>query len=662
MFKRKASRETRHGLFPGFGEVEEIGGGAFAVVYRARELETGRMVALKVLKVDTVHPHLIETFHKEILALGKVSDHPNIVTLYRPFTTSDGRPALVLELCRGSLADQVRASGPLEPSVVVRVGIKIAGALETAHRNGFLHRDMKPQNILLTQFGEPALADFGVAALQASAQATAGVFGFTTLHAAPEMLEGELLSPATDVYGLASTMYQLISGLAPFAAFEQEAPASVILRILRDPVSPLRQPEVPLELSELIEAALAKKPESRPHTAAEFARALQQVELAAGWHSTDFVAWGEPLASSGQVRPRLLASEGEAHPDPSGRESVASTASSNPPSVSGPSPPGLTAPEPGYSFVPATPAGAVRSLGSPGWEMPALPNQKAMEPVTVNAAPPAVLLEPEAVERALGVKTSGPAVVAQANQRSEPPRVVQGSGRLAGWVSAPPPPPPPDRATGLLESGTEAAPQLAPSPSASTGRLDQPRLEVAGQAAGPTVPIGSSPPMVAPPPPPPTAGGPQTFPVAPSAPQVPGARGPEMDPPSTGSTEATGSTEVDYVAGPTRPGSIALPGPPTTAPPLPHPYSPAFAPPSGPGGPEPTWRQAQGEVYEQTMAVTSLFPRASQAGAQARQGAVATEGTARPRFASLPFGLWLAGAALVIVVAALVALLLAGVL
>ncbi len=184
---------------------------------------------------------------------------------------------LVLELCRESLAQQVRRAGPLPgPGRWPAIGIKIAGALETAHRHGFLHRDMKPQNILVTQFGEPALGDFGVAALQASAQATAGVFGFTTLHAAPEILEGHHLSPATDVYGLASTMYQLLTGLAPFATFDNEAPASVILRIIRDPVRPLRSEDIPIGLSDLLEAALAKTPDGRPPTAVGFAEALQQ--------------------------------------------------------------------------------------------------------------------------------------------------------------------------------------------------------------------------------------------------------------------------------------------------------------------------------------------------------------------------------------------------
>lgn len=286
-------------VLPGYSDLGEIGGGAFATVYSATETATGRRVALKILKLDTVHEHLIETFQHEIEALAKVSDHPNIVTLYRPMTTPDGRPVLVLELCKESLGERVRTHGALDPAEAVQVGVKIAGALETAHRNGFLHRDMKPQNILITQFGEAALADFGVAALQASAQATAGVFGFTTLHAAPEILEGQSLSPATDVYGLASTMYQLLTGAAPFTAFENEAPASVILRILRDPVRPLRSDTVPIELSDLLEAALAKDPSFRPATAAEFARALQAVEVIAGWPQTTYVAWGEVAAAPG---------------------------------------------------------------------------------------------------------------------------------------------------------------------------------------------------------------------------------------------------------------------------------------------------------------------------------------------------------------------------
>ena len=278
----------------------------FATVYRAIENETGRPVALKILHVDAVSGRLLETFTKETRALARVSDHPNIVTLYRPLTTSDGRPVLVLELCRESMAQRLRRTGPVGAQEATRIAIKIAGALETAHRYGFLHRDLKPQNILITQFGEPALGDFGVAALQATAQASTGLFGFTTLHAAPEALEGNALSPATDVYGLASSMYQLLGGVAPFAAYDNEAPASVILRIIRDPVRPLRVEGVPFELSDVLESALAKQPESRPQTAADLAAALSAIEVANGWPSTTFVAWdAEPSPpAAARIRPR----------------------------------------------------------------------------------------------------------------------------------------------------------------------------------------------------------------------------------------------------------------------------------------------------------------------------------------------------------------------
>ena len=295
--RRDRAAVSAANVLPGYTDLAEIGGGAFATVFRATESETGREVALKILKLDTVHPNLIQTFNNEIRALAKVSDHPNIVTLYRPLTTPDGRPVLVLELCRESLAQRVRRSGPLDARETVRVGIKIAGALEAAHSSGFLHRDMKPQNILVTQFDEPALADFGVVALQTSAQAAAaGVFGFTSLHAAPEVLEGRHLSAATDVYGLASTMYELLTGQAPFTAFDNEAPAAVILRILRDPVRPVRSDSVPLDLSDLLEAALAKEPGRRPQRAALFAEALSGIEASCRWPQTSHPAFGETSA------------------------------------------------------------------------------------------------------------------------------------------------------------------------------------------------------------------------------------------------------------------------------------------------------------------------------------------------------------------------------
>jgi hypothetical protein len=281
-------------LFPGFTDVREIGVGSLAVVFRARESGTSRHVALKLLNIRDASPRAIESFERESIALGALSSHPNIVTLYRTFRIADNRPVLVLELCTGAVADRLRDGSGLPVAEAVSIGIKIAGALETAHRSGILHRDVKPQNILLTEFGEPALADFGVAMLQSSTQTTAGLFDFTTLHAAPELLEGGGTSAATDVYELASTLYQLIAGRSAFRAYEGESPASVILRILRDPVRPLSGAEVPTGLSDLLIRAMSKDKDERPPTAAEFAAELAEIESACGWGATPFLVRESP--------------------------------------------------------------------------------------------------------------------------------------------------------------------------------------------------------------------------------------------------------------------------------------------------------------------------------------------------------------------------------
>src|SRR5262249_11684740 len=234
----------------------------------------------------------------------------------------------------------------------------------------------KPQNILVTQFGEPALTDFGVAALEASAQATAGVFGFTTVHAAPEILEGNQLSPATDVYGLASTMYQLLTGTGPFAAYEEEAPASLILRILRDPVRPIRAADVPLDLSDLLEAALAKDPKDRPGSALEFADALIAVEAASGWTPTVYLAWdqagpiGHPALEPAPARPvatspaqlYAIAPSVQGPRPPSSATEADTTPAAHLPGGPSPVPPALVYPGPSV----AAPAPAARHVIGPG--------------------------------------------------------------------------------------------------------------------------------------------------------------------------------------------------------------------------------------------------------------------------------------------------------
>lgn len=283
--RRQVPAQTE--FFPGFEDVAELGVGSLATVYRAREVATNRPVALKLLNVRDATPTALEAFDRETAALAAISSHPNIVTLYRSFRVPDGRPVLVLERCTGTVSHLLRGGDGLAARQVVSIGIPVAGALETAHRAGILHRDVKPQNILLTGYGQPALADFGVAALHSATETTAGLFDFTTLHAAPELLEGEPSTPATDVYELASSLYQMLAGRSAFRARQGESPASVILRILRDPVPPLAH--LPGELFDLLREAMSKDPGRRPATAAGFGGALAAVEQAQGWPATEWV-------------------------------------------------------------------------------------------------------------------------------------------------------------------------------------------------------------------------------------------------------------------------------------------------------------------------------------------------------------------------------------
>ena len=570
MVLRRGREAAGSSLLPGYKQLTEIGGGAFATVFRAVEAETGRAVALKILKVDTIHAHLIETFHHEIQALAKVSDHPNIVTLYRPSTTTDGRPVLVLELCRESLAQQLRGGGPLTPVDVTRIGVKIAGALETAHRNGFLHRDMKPQNILVTQFGEPALADFGVAALQASAQVTAGVFGFTTLHAAPEMLEGHHLSPATDIYGLASTMYQLLTGQAPFATFDNEAPASVILRILRDPVRPLRSDHIPLALADLLEAALSKNPEGRPRSALDFAAALQSVEAAQGWPVTNYVAWGDEGAPAGpavvanHLRPSpdapwpvpgVDAMAAGGYPGPAGGRAGAGVAGAGfagpvgagtgaaghhgrpadgpAPGAAGPGGPGSASP------VPAPAGGA----GIPGRESPLYPTApgvrvEAVEPLAGRSSlppllPPSVPSAPS--EPAPAFPDPPPPAAAPRRPSIEVPEpatrnvVAPDSGRR-GQPSRPLEPPAAPLAPLGSESSRPAAP-LTPIPPTMPPAPAPPFMPPAPAPSAAVPPTPSMPPMPGPPPGPPPAMPPMPGPPPGPPPAMPPMPGPPPGPP-----------------------------------------------------------------------------------------------------------------------------------
>jgi serine/threonine-protein kinase PknK len=264
---------------PGYRILERVGEGGFSVVYRAHQERLDRIVALKVLSVDAVDQDTMRRFERECQITGRLTGHPNVVTVLDTGMTTGGRPFIAMDYFeRGSLRDRLAREGPLPVPDVLRMGVKIAGALAATHEAEVLHRDVKPQNILVSKYGEPALADFGVARLVDSSENT-HTNAFTPHHAAPEVVNGQPPGVTSDVYALASSMYQLLAGGPAFKAGSASGIGALMMRILNEPPPPIRRPDVPPQVFKVIVKAMAKAPGDRYPTAVAFANALQNVQL-----------------------------------------------------------------------------------------------------------------------------------------------------------------------------------------------------------------------------------------------------------------------------------------------------------------------------------------------------------------------------------------------
>src|SRR6201988_801785 len=172
----------------GFADATLIGKGGFGAVYRCMETSLDRAVAIKVLNPNHDEEDLTR-FLREQRAMGRLSGHPNIVGILHVDVTDRGEPYIVMPYhARGSIFDRIRDSGPLSTAACLRLGVKIAGALETAHLAGILHRDLKPENILISGYGEPQLADFGIARVTDSFETSSKLVMASPAFAAPEVL------------------------------------------------------------------------------------------------------------------------------------------------------------------------------------------------------------------------------------------------------------------------------------------------------------------------------------------------------------------------------------------------------------------------------------------------------------------------------------------
>ncbi len=196
----------------GFDELQPIGRGGFSYVFSARQRDFNRRVALKVLSFGLADERERRSFERECRAMGLVSQHPHIVTVFNAAFTTTKQPCIVMELYSGgTYGERQQREGQLPIAVVLDVGVKIAGALQTAHDRGLLHRDIKPNNLFISEFGEPALGDFGISTLD-DERSISGGGGLTVHYAPPEVLEGSPASPISDVYSLGATLYTLLEG------------------------------------------------------------------------------------------------------------------------------------------------------------------------------------------------------------------------------------------------------------------------------------------------------------------------------------------------------------------------------------------------------------------------------------------------------------------
>ena len=264
---------------PGFTFLAPVGSGGFADVYLFEQHMPRRRVAVKVLHVDRLSGDAVAEFATEANLMALLSTHPSIVTIHDAGEAPDGRPYLVMEYApKPTMAARIE-QGPLPVAEALRVGVQISAAVETAHRAGIMHRDIKPANILVTEYGRPALTDFGIASTSATDMAR----GMSIPWSAPEMFaENPYGGPAADTYSLAATLFTLLSGFPPYQGVQRLSNAELIRSILTLPAPALDRRDAPPSLAIALRTAMAKDPAKRPASSLAFARMLQKIEIEMG--------------------------------------------------------------------------------------------------------------------------------------------------------------------------------------------------------------------------------------------------------------------------------------------------------------------------------------------------------------------------------------------
>ena len=267
--------------------IEKVGNGGMATVYKATDLVLKRYVAVKILRDEfTTDEEFIKRFETEAQSAARLV-HTNIVSIF-DVGVDNGIYYIVMELIQGKTLKEiiVEERGPLPWKWSVNVAIQIASALEMAHKNNIIHRDIKPHNIIITEDGVAKVTDFGIA--KAVSNSTITAFGTTigSVHYfSPEHARGGYTDAKSDIYSLGVVMYEMVTGKVPFDA---DTPVSVALKHMQeDPVPPIElNPHLPEAVNKIILKALKKDPMLRYQTATEL---LQDLKMALKNPSGDFV-------------------------------------------------------------------------------------------------------------------------------------------------------------------------------------------------------------------------------------------------------------------------------------------------------------------------------------------------------------------------------------
>ncbi|MGA0566343.1 protein kinase domain-containing protein [Rathayibacter sp. KR2-224] len=307
---------------PGYAFERLLGSGGFSDVFLYEQKLPRRKVAVKVLLTDQLDQQSRTHFVSEANVMAQLSAHPYIVTIYHADVSADDRPYFVMEYCSGPSLSERYKRERFEVADALRIGVRVASAVATAHAAGILHRDIKPGNVLTNDFGWPALTDFGISSTledelpihttttlsrlpsAGSADTTSKQsVGLSVPWSPPEMFEDDPKPDVrSDVFSLAATIYTLLAGHTPFEIpGRPNGTLDLIGRIERGAIAPLNRPDAPRTLVAVLAKGMASRREDRFDSAVDFARALQRVELELGYTPTGIEVPNLAIASSRQA-------------------------------------------------------------------------------------------------------------------------------------------------------------------------------------------------------------------------------------------------------------------------------------------------------------------------------------------------------------------------